>query len=187
MRIAQLKKGSILSETSFYVVESVENGKVHMKDDAGRDITIGQKYVEQVLASADIWETEEKKTMTELAELFIANPRVAITVAFMKKAVDKTKKAYEAEKLAKITEIQNARVADVPALLNNLIENPLSRTIPGDLRVMKGRHYGHVDELGRIQFIDMELPWTDGISRNRQVDPRTILYVVVNGVKYSLK
>ena len=125
--------------------------------------------------------------MTELAELFIASPRVAITVAFMKKATDKTKKAYEAEKATKIAEIQNARVADVPALLNNLIENPITRIIPGDLRVMKGRHYGKVDELGRIQFIDMELPTNDAAGRTRQVDPRTIQWVCVNGVKYSLK
>lgn len=187
MRIAQLKKGSILSETSFYTVESIEPNKVHLKDDAGRDIAVSTKYVEQILSSADIFETEEKKTMTELAELFIANPRVAITVAFMKKPVDKTKKAYEAEKAAKIAEIQNARVADVPALLSNLIENPIHKHIPGDLRIMKGRHYGHVDELGRVQFVDMELPNTDAAARIRQVDPRTILYVIVNNVKYSLK
>ena len=55
---------------------------------------------------------------------------------------------------------------------------------------MKGRHYGNIDDLGRIHFIDMEVekgdnPDYDG--RSRQVDPRTIQYLIVNNVKYTLK
>lgn len=187
MKIAQLKKGSILSETSFYVVKEVVKGGIVVTDDHNNEITIGDKYVEAILASADVFETEEKKTMTELAELFINSPRIAITVAFMKKPVDKTKKAYEAEKAAKILEIQNARVSDVPALLNTLIENPIHKHIPGELRVMKGRHYGELDDLGRVRFVDMELPMNDASNRLRQVDPRTIQFLIVNNVKYSLK
>jgi len=187
MKLAQLKTGSILSETSFYVVKEVKKGSIVVIDDNKNEISIGDKYVEAILASADIFDKEEKKSMTELAELFIGSPRIAMTVAFMKKSTEKTKKAYEAEKAAKITEIQNARVSDVPALLNTLIENPITKTIPGELRVMKGRHYGELDDLGRMHFVDMELPITDASSRIRQVDPRTIQYIIVGGTKYSLK
>lgn len=187
MKRAQLRPGSILSETSFFVVKEVNPTNIVVIDDHDNEITIGDKYVEQVLASADIFETEEKKTMTELADLFINSPRIAMTVAFMKKDTEKTKKAYTAEKQAKIDEITNAKVSDVPRLLNDLIENPITKTIPGELRVMKGRHYGLLDDLGRMQFVDMELPKTDASARLRQVDPRTIQFLVVNGVKYTLK
>lgn len=187
MKTSLLKKGSVLSETSFYVVKEIHVGKVIVTDDAGREITIGDKYVEQVLASADSFSSEEKKSMTELAELFINSPRIAMTVAFMKKDTAKTKKAYEAEKAAKILEIQNAKVSQVEKLLNDLIENPITKVIPGELRVMKGRHYGELDDLGRVKFVDMELPSNDPSSRIRQVDPRTIQYLIVNDVKYTLK
>ena len=187
MKIKELKVGSILSETSFYVVKEVSNGSFTMLDDLNNEIIIGNEYVEKILASADLFETEEKKTMTELAELFIASPRIAMTVCFVKQDVAKTKKAYDLEKSTKIGEITNARVSDVPRLLNDLIENPITRTIPGELRVMKGRHYGSVNELGRISFVDMEIKDTNPTAKLRQVDPRTIRYLVVGGVKYSLK
>ncbi len=187
MKVKNLKVGSVLSESSFFVVKSIQKDSISMIDDHDNEITIGNEYVEKVLNSADLFESEEKKTMTELAELFINSPRIAMTVAFYKKDTTKTKKVFDAEKQAKIDAIQGARVSDVPKLLNDLIENPLSKVIPGELRVMKGRHYSEIDELGRIKFTDMEIKKTTAESRLRQVDPRTILFLIINNVKYSLK
>lgn len=187
MKISNLKPNSILSETSFFVVKEVKKASIVVEDDHNNIMEIGDNYAETVLQSADYFASEEKKTITELADIFISSPRIAMTVAFYKKDVAKTKKAYEAEKLAKIEEIQNAKVSDVPSLLSNLIENPISKIIPGDLRIMKGRHYGDIDDLGRVQFLDMELSKTDASSRLRQVDPRSIQEIIVNKVKYTLK
>ena len=53
-----------------------------------------------------------------------------------------------------IEKVQNAKVSEVEGLLRNLIENPVSKIIPGELRVMKGRHYGGMNDLGRIDFIN---------------------------------
>jgi hypothetical protein len=182
--------GSILSETSFYVVKEVSGGKTTVIDDFGHEITIGNAYVKEICVSADQYETEEKKTMTELAELFINSPRIAMTVSYITKATEKTKKDFDAEKNAKIDEIQNASLKSAAALLSDLIENPITKAIPGKLRVMKGRHYGNVDELGRVHFIDMELQRDqskDYDTRSRQVDPRTIQALIINKVKYVLK
>jgi hypothetical protein len=188
-KVKGITKGSVLSETSFYKVKEVNKDHLVVTTDDGQDVKISNEYVEKILDSADHVVSEEKKTMTELAELFIGSPRIAMTVAFFKKEVAKTKKAYEAEKKARIDEIQSARVAEVPALLEKLIENPISKSIPGELRVMKGRHYGSVDELGRVSFIDMEKEKGTGATdaRLRQVDPRTIQYLIIAGVKYILK
>jgi hypothetical protein len=181
---------AIFSETSFYVVKEVQQSASILVDDFGNEISIGNKYIEQICISADFFEKEEQKSMTELAEIFIKSSRIAMTVAYITKATEKTKKDFEAEKNTKINEIQNASLKNATALLSDLIENPITREIPGKLRVMKGRHYGHVDDLGRIHFIDMEIKrdaTKDYDTRSRQVDPRTIQYLIVNKVKYVLK
>lgn len=195
MKTKDLNVGSILSESSFFVVNKVNKTNIEVTDDYGNNLEIGLPYVEKVLQSADLFESEEKKTMTELADLFINSPRIAMTVSFYKKDTPKTQKAYKAEVAKAISDVQNAKVSEVEGILTKLIENPLSKVIPGDLRVMKGRHYGFVDELGRIHFIDMELPKEikknkDGVdydTRKREVDPRTIMYLIISGTKYSLK
>lgn len=193
MKTKDLKAGSILSESSFFVVKSVDAQYVNVVDDNGNPLRIGHGYVENVLQSADYFTSTESKTMTELAEILINNPRVAMTVTFFKKDVAKTQKAYKAEVAAAIKEVQEAPVSKVEALLTKLIENPIAKSVPGELRTMKGRHYGHTEEsikLGRINFVDMEQvkeAGKDFDSRVRQIDTRTIQSIIVNGVKYSLK
>jgi hypothetical protein len=188
--VAVIEPGSILSESSFYVVKEVQQAKIIVIDDFGNEITLGKPYVEKITVSADHFETEEKKTMTELADIFINSPRIAMTVAFITKDSEKLKRDFELEKTAKIAEIQNASLNNASKLLSDLIENPITRVIPGKLRVMKGRHYSHIDELGRVGFIDMEVKrdaTKDYDTRSRHVDPRTIQYLIVNKVKYTLK
>lgn len=190
MNTKELKKGSILSETSFFTVKEVVGNAINVIDDLGNELQIGLPYVEAVLQSADIFVKEDKKTMTELADILINNPRVAMTVAFFKKDVVKTQRAYKAEKEEAIKKVQEASLANAAKLLENLIDNPISKVIPGELRVMKGRHYGQMDDLGRVHFVDMEQvkgdkPESD--ARMRQIDPRTIQYIIVGGVKFTLK
>lgn len=190
MNIKDLKVGSILSETSFFKVTRVDADGIGVIDDNGTSLNIGKGYAETVLNSADVYSKEEKKTMTELADILINNPRVAMTVAFFKKDVAKTQKAYKAEVAAAIKEVQEATVSKVEGILTNLIENPISKVIPGELRIMKGRHYGQVDDLGRVHFVDMEQAKgdkADSDARMRQIDPRTIMYITVGNTKYSLK
>jgi len=190
MKTSQLKKGSILSETSFFVVKEVNKNDITVTDDFGNEVNISNPYVEKVVNSADLYEKEEKKTMTELADILINSPRIAMTVAFFKKDVAKTQKAYKAEKEEAIKKVQEASLANAAKLLEDLIDNPISKVIPGELRVMKGRHYGQVDDLGRVHFVDMEQDKgtkADSDARMRQIDPRTVQYIIVAGTKFSLK
>ena len=182
-KVSELKVGSILSETSFYIVEEVNSSSVGLKDGNGNSINIGNDYVEAILSSADYFKKEEKKSLTDLTNLFISNSRVALTVAFYKKDVDKKKRDFNKEKADKIAEIKSAPVSKIESLLTDLIENPITKVIPGELRVMKGRHYGKMNDLGRIEFVDME----SSSTFVKQVDPRTIQYIIVGGIKYSLK
>lgn len=186
---SKVKVGEILSETSFFVVQQVGVSGVTVNDDLGNTLNISHEYVDKILNSADNYTSEENRTTTQLADIFINNPRVAMTVAFYKKDTPKTKTALKKEKEAMVARFQEARVSDIAGLVEEFINNPITATIPGELRIMKGRHYGNMDDLGRIQFVDMEAARGTGEhdGRNRQVDPRTITYVIVNGVKYNLK
>jgi len=133
-----------------------------------------------MLSSAHDFAKEEKITKTELANIFISSSRVAMTVCFYKqvKETDVVKEISDAVASAKIAEIEKA------------IKKGVKKAIIGEERVMKGRHYGSMDEFGRINFVDMEIPKDTTKSydvRMRLVDPRTISYLVVNNIKYSVK
>jgi len=190
MKANLLAKGAILSETSFFTVKEVQNKAIIAIDDFGHEITISNGYVEQVMLSADYFETEEQKNMTDLADIFLNSPRVAQTVCFITKGSEKTKKAFEAEKQEATLKLQNAKVSEIAGLVSDLIENPITKNIPGEERIMRGRHYGVKDDLGRVSFIDMEVAKDSSLSydnRTKKVDPRTIQWIIVNKVKYILK
>lgn len=184
-KVQSLKQGSILSESSYYVVKEVDAQYVwaYMNGDTTKQpIRLGKTYVEDFIKSADFFETEETCNQTEVIQKIMANPRTAMSIYFKKQDEKKKVKDFTAEKAAKIAEIRNAKVSDVEKLLSDLIDNPITQTIPGQMRLIKGYHNGTTDERGRIQFVDME-------DKNilKGVDPRTIQYFIANGVKTSVK
>lgn len=176
-----MKKGNILSESQFYIVEEVKtNGNVIVVDDLGQKIELSKDYADTMLSSAHSFAKEEKKTKTELAELFIANSRVVMTVCFYKqvKEADVT------------TEIMKAYEGSTVKTMESAIKKAVKKGLEGEERVMIGRHYGATDEFGRIHFVDMEATRDTTKSydtRMRLVDPRTLQYLIVNNVKYTLK
>lgn len=178
-----LKIGDILGESQYYVVQKVAGDRVQLKAGEG-SVVVDKAYVENYLNSADQFSKEENMTKTALAELFIGNPRIVMTVAFFKQDKTKTIKAYKAEVQEQAEKVQKDFMAKGISAVIEALSNPVSKIIPGELRVMRGRHYGEVDDLGRITFTDMEV--TDG-TQLRAVDPRTIQYIIVNDIKYSLK
>lgn len=181
---SSLKEKTVLGETQYYVVEKVAGNKVQLKPEGGNSIVVDSGYVDQFLHSADYVKDTVSDSQTALISTIMSNPRTVMTVVFKKADTNKTKKAYNAEKAAKVAEISKAPVSKITGLLNDLIDNPITTVIPGELRTMKGYHTGVVDERGRIQFTDMEIATGHKL---RQVDPRTVLSVIVNGIKYNLK
>lgn len=168
------KKGEILSETSYYTIEEVIPGKgIKVKMTDGSIQPIGEDYAKQYFKSADNFLTEKKLNMTELADLFIKSSNIAVTVNFNKK-VDENNVAKEMIDLCANT---------APSKIQSVMKKAVKQALKGNERVMKGYHKGVINELGRIQFIDME---ADGYNI-RQVDPRTINYLIVDNIKYILK
>lgn len=169
MRFKELKKGEVLSETQYYTVEKTSDDKVQLKNDLGENIVVDSKYVESCLNSASQYSTEKKVTKTEIANLFINNPLIAMTVNYNKQL-------------------------DVNEILDDLVgetnKTKIKNLLKGEERTMIGRHFGEISDLGRVQFVDMEITKDTTKSydnRLRQVDPRTLNWIIVKNTKYIVK
>jgi len=175
-----IKKGQVLSESQFYVVDSVSATSIIVIDDDKNKIELSKAYADKVLSSAHDFAKEEKVTKTQLAEIFMANPRVAMTVHFFKQV-------KEADVTA---EIMKSYESSTPKTMEAAIKKAVKHGLEGEERVMIGRHYGASDDFGRVHFVDMEVAKDaskDYDTRMRLVDPRTLQHLIVNNVKYNLK
>ncbi len=174
------KKGEILSEQQFYIVEKVEGTTMHVRDDSGQAITLSNQYAEACVSSANQFTSTVTLNKTEAASTFLGLSGTAVTVNF-------NKQVKETDVLA---EIMDAHENTAPKLVAAAIKKALKRGFEGEERTMVGRHYGQVNDLGRVQFIDMEEikdPKKDYDTRLRLVDPRTINWFIGRGIKYVVK
>lgn len=176
---SKLKKGEVLSEQQFYTVEVIKGDKVQLRNDFGDPIVVTKDYAEKLLTSASQFSKEEKVTKTEAAAMFIGNPGIAITVNF-------NKQVKEADV---VKEVMDAYSGTAPKVFEAALKKAIKKALTGVERTMVGRHYGDMNEFGRINFVDMEEKKTPGgyDTRLRQVDPRGINWFICKGVKYTVK
>ncbi len=181
----KLKTGSKLSETQYYVVEQVKNNDVLLRTDLGELINVNPTYVEKCLVSADQYNDEKTMSKTDITNLFLSSTNVALTVNYNKQVKeDEVKKQLYALYPNKGGKILSE------AEFKKRIATAVSDALVGEERTMVGRHYGSQDEFGRVRFIDMEETRDlskDYDTRQRLVDPRTINWLILKGVKYNVK
>lgn len=176
-----------LSETQFYSVEKIKGDKVQLKNDAGESIVVDKPYVEKCLVASDQIVETKKMSRTDVINLFLTSSNVVCTVNFNKKVDEK-----EVQKqLFSLYPNKGGKILS-QADYEKEIKKHLADALQGEERTMVGRHYGRTDEFGRIKFIDMEAPGgydeaKDADSRQRLVDPRTINWIILRGVKYEVK
>ncbi len=191
-QFSKLKKGEILSESSYFTVKEVKSytlptgERMHeavVIDAHGNEGEINKKYIETIMKSANQYTSTEKMSRTDVIKKLEENPRISCSVYFRKKDGEKKVGAFKAEVAAKIAEAENATVKQIGAIVENLIKDPLTKVIPGEMRLIKGYHHSTRDAAGRLQFTDMEaLP-----IMVKGVDTRTIEYIIVDNVKYEVK
>lgn len=181
---AKLTTKTKLSETQYYSVVKVKGDKVQLQNDFGESIVVDKPYVEKCLVASDEVTETKKMSRTDITNLFLNASNVACTVNYNTKVKeDEVKAALHAlypNKGGIISE------ADFKKKVNEVLKSALV----GEERTMVGRHYGSQDEFGRIKFIDMEEkkdPAKEYDTRQRLVDPRTINWLILRGVKYEVK
>jgi hypothetical protein len=162
----KIQSGDYWSRVSFGKVLEVGGGSVVVQNEDGLEWSISRDIFDKEFTVADVYSSEGQDSRTRILKKILEYPRTAITIAFRKKVEPKTV-------------IEAALAAADEGDLKKAIRNAMK----GELRVMKGRHYGDFDVHGRLKVVDME----DPKRILKSVDPRTIEWAIVNGVKYEVK
>lgn len=235
---SRIKPGDIFSETSHYVHKDVreetkDRKKVRIHTlthlGSGLDVELGDKYVEDLLVTADqfteevevgkedkywtVKQIEEALKKKEIPADVKLQPREGdvrlpgirtiwsnifdakvFTVRFKKADKKKTDKKVKEERDAQLKEIENllgtttrgnttkllAKVAEIQA-------NPVLDYEPGELRTLRGYKVQFTSINGAYDVIDMDLDEKDPNRRIRSVNVNEIVWLVINGVKYTVK
>jgi hypothetical protein len=189
-KTTRMKAGKYWSYLDFGKVENddvMKDGHRYFavkSDITGRGFLI-QHGLEDLIDYHDTYEGEEKIGITALADKFLSSARHVMTVNFRKQLKEKDiikeiKELYPNKKGNLVSKfVYEANVDDIVAKL-----------LHGEERTIIGRHYGKVNDLGYVQFIDMEVEKDDSKSydnRIRLIDPKRINWMIVDNVKYMRK
>lgn len=121
--------------------------------------------------SADHFEKEVKCTMSDLSELIQSCSDTIFRVQFRKKIdADSIQSKFSGKKLADLKKAEEMK--------------KIAKTITeGDLIEITGHLLESENNLGRSLVVDLDAPKNNNI---RQVDHRTIQYIIFRNVKYTL-
>jgi len=185
-----MKTGQFWSYTDYgvvtdsLVVKNSENYFAVKSDITGEEFIIAHG-LKHLCSYHDVVTDSKKVGKTVLAELFLRNTRTIMTVNFNKQLdIDSAKKAIKELYANKGGNLLSQ--SDYEQEVDKIVPQVLS----GEERTMIGRHYANVNDLGYVQFIDMEIPKDsdkDYDNRIRLVDSKRINWLIVNDTKYIRK
>ena len=170
--------------TNYFTVKEVNGQMVILTNQNGQDLKSNLETVKKAMQSADEYSKEKEVTQTQLSEIIKENKNIAMSIYYQKSDKSKSKKAFNEEKATKIDEIKLAPTSKVAGLLEDLMDNPILPYIPGEMRLIKGYYPGGIGNNGFFPFVDVEDNYT---LKSEAVNPRTIVHVIVNDVKYIKK
>ena len=205
-KINQLKKGSIISESSHYIVENILGSTATLTHfESGQQVQISTSYLENYTNSADLYNQEfkvgkeDKKDGTLGIRSIWENIHSSqvFTVCFKKQDKPKSQKKLNAEISSLIdsfsNEIDNVKnnkkgVANcAKQLIEELVKNPILPYEEGEERVLRGYKIQFSSRDGRYDCVDMDITRTDKESGIRPVNILTIKWLIYNGVKYVVE
>lgn len=174
--VDKLRAGDRVSRLSYCTVTDIAGPKVTVKNETGREWSIGKEIFEDEFFTPDQFGETVELTRTEMIEIIRTNTRIIMTVNFHKKADNR---ALLRLVTGLLDDEHDQRKRHNKVQLTKL----LKAAIQGEERTMIGRHEGQLDEFGRLQFMATE----EKISGLRKVDPRTVQWAIIANVKYVLK
>ena len=205
-KINQLKQGSIISESSHYIVNKVSNSTAWLTHfESGEEVQIGMSYLKHYTDSADFYNEEVKVTKEDKKDGTLGIRSIwenihsgqVFTVCFKKQNKPKSQKKLNTEISSLIesfsNEIDNVKnnkkgVANcAKQLIEELVNNPILPYEEGEERVLRGYKIQFSSRDGRYDCVDMDITKTDKESGIRPVNINTIRYLIYNGVKYVVE
>jgi len=170
LNISQLKVGDRMSRLSYLQVLDVSYGAVSVRNEDGAEWTISNTIVENECYSANQFTSEKSVTRSELIDIFNSVGDAIYTVNFNKQP--KLADAFDS-------------VCNKGKLKSNAtIKKELAKAMEGEERTLVGYTISREIPWGRSMVIDLE---TEDKNKIRQVDHRTINWLICKNVKYSVK
>lgn len=205
-QINQLKQGSIISESSHYIVNRVSGSTAWLTHfESGEEVQIGMSYLKNYTNSADLFETTVKVTKEDKKDGTLGIRSIwenihsgqVFTVCFKKQDKPKSRRKLQ-EEIDTIVEqfsnsidaVKNSKKGVANAaknLVTELVNNPVLPYEEGEDRVLRGYKIQFESRDGRYNCIDMDIQQTDKESGIRPVNINTIKYLIFDGVKYAVE
>lgn len=167
----QMQVGQNFSCISYLRVDSIEGDKITVKNHLGGAWFISKDLLVRDMWSGDHFDKEIKCTMTDLSEILEGCRDTIFTVSFKKK--------IDAKQIEE--KLLNAKYADMKTEAR--IKEFSKNLIDGEQCTLTGHLVDCDNNLGRSTIIDLnaKIPFNF-----RQVDHRTIDYIIFKNVKYAL-
>lgn len=205
-QINQLKQGSIISESSHYIVNRVSGSTAWLTHfESGEEVQIGMSYLKNYTNSADLFETTVKVTKEDKKDGTLGIRSIwenihsgqVFTVCFKKQDKPKSRRKLQ-EEIDTIVEqfsnsidaVKNSKKGVANAaknLVTGLVNNPVLPYEEGEDRVLRGYKIQFESRDGRYNCVDMDIQQTDKESGVRPVNINTIKYLIFDGVKYVVE
>lgn len=205
-QINQLKQGSIISESSHYIVNRVSGSTAWLTHfESGEEVQIGMSYLKNYTNSADLYDTTVEVTKKDKKDGTLGIRSIwenihsgqVFTVCFKKQDKPKSKRKLQEEIDAIVEQFSNSidavknnkkGVANAAKnLVTELVNNPVLPYEEGEDRVLRGYKIQFESRDGRYDCVDMDIVRTDKESGIRPVNINTIKWLIFNGVKYIVK
>lgn len=205
-KINQLKKGSIISESSHYIVDNILGSTATLTHfESGQQVQISTSYLENYTNSADLYNEEIKVNKEDKKDGTLGIRSIwenihssqVFTVCFKKQDKPKSQKKLNAEVSSLIdsfsNEIDNVKnnkkgVANcAKQLIEELVKNPILPYEEGEERILRGYKIQFESRDGRYNCVDMDIVKTDKESGVRPVNINTIKWLIFNGIKYTVE
>lgn len=205
-KVNQLKEGSVISESSHYIVNRVSGSNAWLKHfESGEEVQIGVSYLRNYTHSADLYNEEVKVTKEDKKD---GTPGIrtiwenihssqVFTVCFKKQDKPKSKRKLQEEIDAIIEQFSNSidtvknnkkGVANAAKnLVTELVNNPILPYEEGEERVLRGYKIQFESRDGRYNCVDMDIERTEKENGIRPVNINTIKWLIFNGVKYIVE
>ena len=205
-QVNQLKQGSIISESSHYIVNRVSGSTAWLTHfESGEEVQIGVSYLKNYTNSADLFETTVKVTKEDKKDGTLGIRSIwenihsgqVFTVCFKKQDKPKNRRKLQEEIDAIVEKFSNSidtvknnkkGVANAAkTLVTELVNNPVLPYEEGEERVLRGYKIQFESRDGRYNCVDMDIVRTDKESGVRPVNINTIQYLIFDGVKYVVE
>lgn len=205
-KVNQLKEGSVISESSHYIVNRVSGSNAWLKHfESGEEVQIGVSYLRNYTHSADLYNEEVKVTKEDKKD---GTPGIrtiwenihssqVFTVCFKKQDKPKSKRKLQEEIDAIIEQFSNSidtvknnkkGVANAAKnLVTELVNNPILPYEEGEERVLRGYKIQFESRDGRYNCVDMDIERTEKENGIRPVNINTIKWLIFNDVKYIVE